>query len=429
MRGWRRARLGQSSLWEPPVAGVAMAHQILREQMARRRGGTIGIKDKGAVALRFDHGLNNFRDLVLPLLRKYELPSSQAYPTRMFTGETSDPDESSMSSWDEVRQWAERDGVEPLAHSLTHYSADTPHAVRDAIVLAREELTAVIPGSAIETWAPPGGGGTRYMGFNAGSAPDRFYDTLAGAMILSTYGYSTGAFPGWEWSLDGCAPIGMPHSTIDTAGALAAARGRVREIVENRTGCLMMLHPKFLTYGKDYTTVEGLDSLLAYIAGLRNVGKLEVMTVGGLAHARTGSKQRLNLVAGGRFHETSEQLFDGMEDWMRVVDNTRGIPRGMLRNSAPSVFTQSISNKRVAPHRGAIFEIAAQVRSRNGAVAVIGSHSVDRAISEREIPGGNRWHAIRQYVTLPLNSRDPFVVAVGSSRGALDVVNLRAQPI
>lgn len=397
--------------------------------MARRRGGSIGIGDKAALALRFDHGLDNFRDLVLPLLRKHQLPCSQAYPSRMFSDESINPDESRASSWDDVRRWAAVDGVEPLAHSLTHRAADTPEDVRDAIILAHQELSTAIPGSAIETWAPPGGGGTRYMGFDGGNTPDRFYDTLAGAMILSTYGYSTGALPGKEWQLNGHAPIGMPHSTVDTAAALAAARGKVDQVVENRTGYLVMLHPRFLTYGKQYTSVGDLDAFLSYIARLRTAGKLEVMTVGGLAHAQSGSRQRLNLVAGGDFPETSAQLFEGTYGWERVLDESRKVQRSFVRNSSPGLLTQMVPGWRVAPHRGAVFEIVAHVRSRSGATAVIGSPSIDHALTEYEIPDGNRWRMVRQYVTIPLDSRDPFTVTVGTRRGTVDVMNLRAQPI
>ena len=407
------------------VAGAGMANEILREQMARRRGGSIGIGDKGAFAFRFDHGLNGFRSKVVPLLRKWGLPASQAYTTQMFTGDTSAPDESTQSSWEEVRGWALRDGIEPMAHSRTHRDAGTEELLISEIVTCFEELSAAIPESAIESWAVPGGGGTEYMGFNDGDAPDRFYDTRAGELLMSTYAFSMGHIPGGEWHLDGRAPQGSRHSTVDTSQALNAARTNVERAVEQRTGYVVMMHPKFLDQTGGYTTTAELDSFLGFIAGLRDAGKLEVMTVGGLVHARTGTHRRLNLVTGGTFGPGWESNFTGTGSYLTATEN--GVR--YISASAGGTVKHELPVRKLYPVRGAVYEVTATVRSKQGGTARIGSSSITGALRDVVLPASNTWREIRQFVTIPLNSNDPFTVEVGRVAGLVDVMNFRVQPI
>ena len=407
------------------VAGAGMANEILREQMARRRGGTIGIGDKGALVLRFDHGLNAFRSDVVPLLRKWNLPSSQAYLSEMFDGTTSAPDESADSSWTEVREWARNAGVEPMAHSATHNDAGTEERLIAEIVGCFEGLSAAIPESAIESWAVPGGGGTEYMGFNDGDTPDRFYDTRAGELLMSTYAFSMGHVQGNEWALDGHAPQGSRHSTVDTSQALNAARTNIQRAIDNRTGYVVMLHPRLIGSTPESTTLTELDDFLGYVAGLRDQGVLEVMTVGGLVHARTGDNRRLNLLNAGHFPEDWASVWGATSGYTRLVEN--GV--GFVRTSSAARITQEISNRRVTPHRGAIFEIVATVRTTSTGTVRLAIPAMSGVSRDFAMTATQGWHEVRQFVTFPLNATDSYEVHVGRVTGSVDILNVRVQPI
>ena len=405
------------------VAGAGMANEILREQMARRRGGTIGIGAKGALAIRFDHGLNAFRSEVVPLLRKWNLPSSQAYLSEMFDGTTSAPDESTESSWAEVRGWALRDGVEPMAHSATHNDAGTEDRLIAEIVGCFTALSAAIPESAIESWAVPGGGGTEYMGFNDGDEPDRFYDTRAGALLMSTYAFSMGHIGGAEWSLDGKAPQGSRHSTVDTSQALNAARSNIQRAIDHRSGYVVMLHPRLMGSTPNHTTVAELDDFLGYVAGLRDAGQLEVMTIGGMVHARSGDNRRLNLLNAGHFPEDWEDV------WAVSGTTTRQVENGVAYLRTVGALTQTILNRRVTPHRGAMFEVAATVRTTTSGsirLAIPGLAGVSRDFT---LSASDGWHEVRQFVTFPLNASDNYEVEVRRVSGTVDILNVRVQPI
>lgn len=406
------------------VAGAGMANKILREQMARRRGGPIGIGARGALAIRFDHGLNAFRSDVVPLLRKWNLPSSQAYLSEMFDGTTSAPDESTESSWTEVREWARNAGVEPMAHSATHFDAGTEKRLIAEIVGCFEGLSVAIPESAIESWAVPGGGGTEYMGFNDGDTPDRFYDTRAGELLMSTYAFSMGHVPGSEWMLDGHAPQGSRHSTVDSSQALNAARTNIQRAIDNRTGYVVMLHPRLIGSTPESTTLTELDNFLGYVAGLRDAGQLEVMTLGGMVHAKSGDNRRLNLLNAGHFPEDWASVWGATSGYTRLVEN--GV--GFVRTSSTARITQEISNRRVTPHRGAIFEIVATVRTTSTGTVRLEIPSMVGVSRDFPMTSGQGWHEVRQYVTFPLNATDSYEVHVGRVTGSVDLLNVRLQP-
>lgn len=190
-----------------------------------------------------------------------------------------------------------------------------------------------------------------------------------------------------------------------------------------------MLHPRYLTFGNDFVSIGLLEEFLAFVAQQRKAGHLEVMTVGGLAHASAGSHRRLNLVDGGSFPEDWEQLYLDTDRWVRVAETSRARARTFVRTKEPGTLLQAISGWRAAPHRGAVLEIIAYVRSSKGAVMRIGSSSIPGAVRDEEVPAGSRWRAVRQYVTIPLNSKGPITVGVGSSGGDLEVMNFRVQPI
>lgn len=430
---WRVTRSAVSGIWgewerlsnDPWTPNAGLTNQVLREQMARRRGGTIGIGAKGALVLRFDHGLNAFRSDVVPLLRKWNLPSCQAYLSEMFEGTTSAPDESDLSSWTEVREWARNAGVEPMAHSATHFDAPTLVALKDEIIGCRDVLSTSIPESAIESWAVPGGGGTEYMGFNDGNEPDRFTDTTAGNMLLATYAFSMGHIGGAEWILNGQAPQGSRHSTVDSSQALNAARTNIQRAIDHRTGYVVMLHPRLLGSSSESTTLAELDDFLGYVAGLRDAGQLEVMTLGGMVHAKSGDNRRLNLLNAGHFPEDWASVWGATSGYARLVEN--GV--GFVRTSSTARITQTILNRRVTPHRGAMFEIAATVRTTTSGTVRLEIPAMAGVSRDFAMTATQGWHEVRQFVTFPLNASDNYEVHVGRVTGSVDILNVRVQPI
>lgn len=98
------------------------------------------VRTRGAVALTFDDGIRNFRDIALPVLDEFELPAT-VFVVTGYCGRTNRwPTQPShiptlgLLSWSEIEELA-RHGVEFGAHTVTH-----PNLARLEPVAAAAEM-------------------------------------------------------------------------------------------------------------------------------------------------------------------------------------------------------------------------------------------------------------------------------------------------
>lgn len=251
---------------------AGLANQLRVQAFTARRGGTKYTAGRGAVALRFDHGLGNFRDVVLPLLRKHSLPFALALNPRNW-----DRAENGGVTAADVRSWVANDRAEVWNHGATHGNATTAADLRDEIATGLAELQEQISNTVIDGFMVPGVGTPGYDNFNAGTKPEAFYDTMAGRLILENHAVSSGYYPGTARRvLDGTIRQGQNHYTMD-ARTLADVRAEIAAAERDATGLQLMLHPSLIG-GDGYISATVLGQVLAYIAAERDAGRLVVLS-------------------------------------------------------------------------------------------------------------------------------------------------------
>lgn len=259
---------GGGSATTPPSG---LANSIRVDDFTQRRGGRKKTGGIAAVAFRFDHGLNNFKTEILPLLQTYGIVGSLALNSRRWTDA-----ESNLVTQSEVDGWVSSGWVEIWNHSATHGDASTIAALTDTIVGGLTELRAQLPSAVIDGFAIPGvGGGTNLGGLNSGTTPENWYGTDAGRIILENHAVATGAFPDTDRRvLDGRVRQGMGHWTLDSQ-ASATAITRLQGVQASKKGQQFMLHPSLMNTAGYITTAE-LGTILAWCATERDAGRIKI---------------------------------------------------------------------------------------------------------------------------------------------------------
>lgn len=262
-------------------------HEDLVIRARHRRGGTIGT-GKATVALRFDHHLVPFRDKVLPLLKKYNLPWAQIVcPDRVNSYSTD------LMTWAELQTMVLENGGEVWNHGATHGDATTKAALETEIVGSLATLRTNLPELAIEGWAPPGLADGGYMGASPFKTTAQNTETYAGQLIMGHHSFVAGYSNELYRVLDGQPPIGASHWTVDAATPASIAT-HLNNAEERDAGFALMLHSNLLDEVDKITTAD-FEVILADIAARRDAGTLEVVSYSGLwiADARSTGRQDL----------------------------------------------------------------------------------------------------------------------------------------
>ena len=179
--GWNDwVRLDQGAESNPDAIGTgAGRREYLVSDFYDRKGGEIGTGGRAAIALRFDHWMDDFYSKVLPLLEKYRLPWAQAMNSR------TDNQQAAGIDWGRVQSTAIRTGGEVLNHSATHNDPKSIDAVIDEVVNGLAEIEAKLPLLPIDGWMQPGTGG-QFMGYaNYESRED--FGTEAARIVMANH--------------------------------------------------------------------------------------------------------------------------------------------------------------------------------------------------------------------------------------------------
>src|SRR5690606_35796559 len=145
---------------------------------------------------------------------------------------------------------------------------------REYITESRKELEADLPAATVDGYMPPGAGGTRYMGFGPSDTPQKFYETLAGQMILQTYAVTGGSMDVYRVQ-DGTPRIGHGYFNMDTFNT-AGVMWRVNNAISEGKGLQLMIHPSLIDTG-GITTAQ-LHDVLDQIKALQDAGDVVVMS-------------------------------------------------------------------------------------------------------------------------------------------------------
>lgn len=395
------------------IPNVALRRALLTDAARRRRGGAIGTDGKAAIALRFDHWLTDFKAKVMPLLEQYSLPASQAIIPSL-VGQTGN-----AMSYAELQTWCLTGGGELFNHGLGNHVATNVESEYEAQILTGlANLQAGTPRIAIEGWNPPGVAAGSWGGFAPMETPAQ-YETIAGQLVLKNHAIVSGYIGNVYRDLDGSNPIGADHSTIDSSTA-GQAKVTIDRMVKTGMGGVLMLHPNMLDQAGRITTAA-LGEVLAYIAQLRDEGKLEVLSQSGLHFADAGSARRSNWVWNGRFDTN-------LADWVgtgytRVVEGEVTFARA---TAAASTLVQT----GIVPDigLGSQRELVYRVRATTGATVRLKAGLTSKDVVLSASPD---WQIVRAFTTIPLDHVLPWIdIEVGRvAGGAVDIADIRLQSI
>lgn len=295
-RAVKNASTGEWTDWVPlgggggaSGAGVGpwVQNSIRKTMFMQAMGGPIDTGGKAAVALRFDHGLTNFRDKVLPLTKARGIKVSQAYNPRNWHY-----DENAGVTATDLNGWVAAGDVEIWNHSANHLDASDEAALEDTIVGGLAEIEAELPAARGKVWgfAPPGVDQENgYGGFGNGNSPEK-WDTPAGRLILQHHAVASAYLPGTSIRpLDGTVRDGQSHITMDSI-SVATIKGYIDQAIAQRGGLQLMLHPSQLDQSGKLTTAQ-LTEVLDYIVAKRSAGELATLSPYEMAVAdSTGSR-------------------------------------------------------------------------------------------------------------------------------------------
>lgn len=298
---WRtQTRLGQPSwgTWTDltktgSIAGV-VRHAILEEELRR----TYSPPDPGSgvpVAFIFDHGTNNFRDMVLPKIQEHSLEVTLALNSGMY--DTSAPRYAydNQTTWSEIASWP----VEIANHGKTHGTASTDDELHAEIVGGLEELKANLPSKKILTWVQSGQAtNTTWQGFANGASSDSWAGSKAGELIYGHHAASTGAVVASQaplYDLDGQPRQGVFGYWVDTASGIAAAKVAIGKAVAEGKALILRAHPELLgTAGK--TTASEMQAFLDWLKAEQDTGRIQLMSFGRWSLARTATPAKVEKI-------------------------------------------------------------------------------------------------------------------------------------
>lgn len=292
----------------------AARREVLVEDFRTRRGGSIGTRGRGVIALRFDHHLDSFNEKIVPILKKYRLPWGQAInPGKIGTGD----DNMTMAA---LQALCIESGGEVHNHGMTHGNEDDRAGLEYEIIDSLEALKSGMPLLPIDGWMQPGTGGS-FGGMSPYTDASHYYGTESGRMILSHHPVVFGHRWGYRSRLDGTLPIGLNHYGFGSV-TLTSIKNRIDEAASRQEGVVLMAHPNYLDQAGNLST-EDFDAAMSYLAGQRAAGRVEVLspTAFQLADASHGTRTpvtRIDLSAQATIRESlgfsRTQVVDGVHE-------------------------------------------------------------------------------------------------------------------
>lgn len=395
------------------LANVAQDNKAHLDSYTQARGGSIGTGGLAAVALRFDHNLVNFRDIILPLLKARNLCWSQAVNTAQNQIDFA----ANGGIWGTTLQgYVLNDGGELLAHSHTHSDSTSTAAIIANVEDSIPVFASAMPELVVEGFAPPGAGGTNWNGFLDTSSKAHFTSKYTGASaVLKNFAFCTGYIQGPLRQLSGTVTNGQTHITLDAVTSAASTISTMQQAQEMGAGVQLMMHPNMLTLPDKITTAV-LTEILDWIAAERDAGRLLVLTTSGLLVADARHAYRANILRG-----FGTAVWSSLTGWTVAG----GVATG---STSAGVMSGAVSLSSLAHVKGRPRELAVEARSATGASLRVGvTGSTTLSVSKTfTVPGGNTWNTYRVPFSLPVSATS-LTVSLGRLSGG--TMEMRAPAI
>lgn len=267
---------------------AALRHALMEDDTRKRAGYRVPTNGLPVVMLRFDDYAQDFKNKVLPLLRKYNLPAYWACTKRHVEDEQPTP-------WSEVQSWCLDDGIRIWNHSMSHSNAATlPGVIEET--QAADYFESKMPQVVVDGWVMPGtGANPPYIDYKD-NRTENYYATAAGRLLMARHGVVNGGKIGYMQPMGG-APVGQSHFTFEKS-SVAEFKAQVNAAKQGPYALGMMAHPKFIgTSG--YMSAADFEACMAWLASERDAGRIMVLT-GNVAPALdAGFGQRNDLMPVG----------------------------------------------------------------------------------------------------------------------------------
>lgn len=236
---------------------------------------------KGAVVFRYDHGLRNLREHLLPLHQETGIPFYVAMNSRLWSD-----DENYTVSYLDVRRWLDSGIAEFGNHTADHKDRTSRAWIWESIVEGRKELEDQL-WRTIHGFTVPGVVGfNKFEGFGSGTL-DTYTETYAGGLILANHAVCSGTIGSIHRPLDGVLRIGTRHYTWEKA-SWTDIKTQIDRAVTTSTAMTIMAHPRNLGRTGYYDTALA-RRVIDYVAGLISHGQLANISYYQSHHATTGN--------------------------------------------------------------------------------------------------------------------------------------------
>lgn len=396
--------------------GVMQNNKARVDAFVRARGGSIGLGGVGAVAMRFDHNMANFRDIILPLLRARNLPWSLAVNTAQ---NHIDSPANGGVTWAQLQGWALNDGGEVIAHSHTHADSTSTAAITANVTDMLPVLSAGLPMLKVEVFTPPGTPGTNWLGFNVSDTPEHFTTKYAAAgAILNNFAVCTGHIPGLLRPLIGQLTNGEDHMSMDSYTSASTVTNLLAQAQQLGAGVQLMMHPIALSQEGGITTAV-LTQLLDWIAAERDAGRLRVLSLSGMLVADAKSGYNMNIL-----RAFGSSIWSSTTGWAVTGATAAG-------STGAGVMSGAVSLSNLGHVGGRIRELVVEARSTAGSTLRMGvTGSSGLAVSKSlAIQSGNTWRTYRIPFTIPASATSLTVSLGRLSGGAMDMRNPSIQAV
>ena len=276
--------LGAPSTWVRLDAGEmdSPRRDVVVSAGLARRGHVIGTGGLGAVCFRFDHHLQQFGDKVLPLLKQYRIPWSQAVnPGNIGQG-------NDTMSFETLTGHVHDSGGEIWNHGKTHSNFTNEREADAELGTSLADLRTAMPSVWIDSFAAYGSGDM--MGLKGWDEPEKFWNTYGGRLLLAQHAFVSGLYPGQVRPLGGAELVGTPYTPVDKL-SVAQFKSRFDAARDTHSGITFMLHPNRLdTSG--YLTLAQFEEMLAYAAAERDAGRIRILSTAGRSMADSSAPDR-----------------------------------------------------------------------------------------------------------------------------------------
>lgn len=264
---WVEVGAGGGGPSDIPVNALAVGGRDMRMRLFKDQYPLVSTGDKGAVVFRYDHGLTNFKNVLLPLHEQYGIVPYVAMNSRNW-----DLPENSGATQAEAKTW----NVEWGNHTSDHNDKTGIHDVWDTIVNGRIELEEQV-GKTVHGFTVPGlpaSGGPSYDkldGFGVGYASG-YSNSYAGNLILNHHAICSGTMGDVYRPLDGQIRIGMRHTGWENR-TWEQVKYVIDSAISSKTVVTLMQHPRTMNMS-GYWTPALADQVLAYVRSKIDAGEL-----------------------------------------------------------------------------------------------------------------------------------------------------------